>query len=751
MSSLPPGHDDLFDDDGQGSASGPNPLLIVHRAMRGRYLLAGVLGLVLAVPLAVVGFIAIPPKYTSSAVLEANPTAQNVINEDARTENPAAFSAFVTQQASQMMSERILTNAIESKEMKEQNWPSVPTGLIRLRENLSVDTPRGANQIILSVSDESPQVAKTAAKAVLEAYRKIQEENVQRTYGNREGLLTELIVRYRQDRDAKRKSAFDKSLEAAGTEDLALKQRVLIGDLSKIENQIRELETLQEISDGAGPVGRDGLIEDSQLLRLIEDRDLLKRQLDSLLLSVKKEHRQAKQLERQITVLNNEIDARRALLNDSVAQVESDAAAETEGAMASEPTTDTGDKRPADLERDTEVESDPASENGGAMASEPKTGMQARLADLKSVRDEWKKKIEDIARARLEVFALQQEAEIANSRLEEAQARKESIEIEKKSRTVGKISVAQEPDTPIKPSTDRRWPLAGAGFVGGFGMGVAGVAAFGFLFPRVRVADDVALPEGDYSMLGMIPEFPESGESGASLSVREAFQFLRVVLDARAGRRSLVCGITSPTAGDGKTTIAVRLAGSFAAAGRRVLLIDADLVGRGTSRELKAEPIPRAMGTQMTLENAVVRIPGLGFDVIPASRDEDASEIFCGRLIGDLLSEIRNRYDVVLVDTGPILGSIEAAAITSVMDQMILVISRGMESRLLKMAADRLREMNAKRVGIVFNRATSIDFNRSFAPPSSTSRRSVRPGITSIDMVEARQTMDHHEHGADTR
>ncbi len=171
-----------------------------------------------------------------------------------------------------------------------------------------------------------------------------------------------------------------------------------------------------------------------------------------------------------------------------------------------------------------------------------------------------------------------------------------------------------------------------------------------------------------------------------------------------------------------------------------MLLIDADLVGRGSTRELRITPIAQLDGSS-SLSDVVVHVED-GFDAIPASDDEQASEVFCGRVLGDILDAARQQYDVIIVDTGPILGSIEAAAMTSSMDQMLLIVSRGMESRLLKMATDRLRELNARSVGIVFNRATTIDFNRSFAPPSSTSRRSVRPGMTGASPAEAREIVD---------
>lgn len=700
MSALPPGPDDLFEDEGGGGSAGPNPLLIVHRALRGRYLIAAALGAVLAIPLGVSGWFAMPPEYTSRALLEANLSVPAVLYDDEVKESASAFAAFVSQQASKILSERVLNRALKDEELRDEGWPAGSAGLIRMRDSVAVTTERGANLIVVTASDRSPLVAQKAAKAVLNAYTKLREEDEYLQYGKRDSQLKKLRDGYRNDRDEKRRSALDKAINVAGTEDLQVAQRTLMREVGSIEEQIRELNTLVSMSgDGNDPVFE---AEDPELLELEEERDLLTRQLDALLLNATPEHRQAKQLERSIKVLDTAIEHRRSDLAE-------------------------GSARPVGL----------TPSNAG------REQLETRLEDLSRELDSKRALLERISRARLDVFGLQQEAEIANERLEDAEQRIEALRVERESKIDLRIRVSQAPEFPLQPSTDRRIALAGAGLVGGFGFGVFAVTAFGVAFPRVRVADDLAAARGDFAMIGMIPEFPSSESSGAAMSISEAFQFLRVLLDARSGRRCLVCGITSPTAGDGKTTIATRLARSYAATRRRVLLIDADLVGRGTTRELRIPP-SKDLGQTATLDDAVVRLDE-GFDAIPASDADNASEIFCGRVLGELLDNARSRYDVILVDTGPILGSIEAAAMTSAMDQILLIISRGSEARLLKMATDRLRELHAKSVGIVFNRATSVDFNRSFAPPSSTSRRSVRPGLTGATPEQAREIVDRIE------
>lgn len=715
--------------------------MLVHRALRGRYLWAVLLGAALAVPMGIVGYIAIPPEYTSRAVLEAKMILPKVMYEMDLNESMPAFEAFVSQQASKLSGQRVLDIAVEDPALQKKGWPTGREGLIKLRENIEVATPKRANLIILSIHDVDAEAAQAATKAVLDAYERIQKDENDKLYGTRKQKLLDLHAKYLRERNDKRNRALELALKDAGSEDLQKVQLIKLDELSDIEDQIRELTTLvalmkgddeSENSDDAQSDSDDDAAaetadteaadtetadkeaepaidprrfegEDDKLDRLLDERDLFKRQLDALLLNATTEHRQAKRLVREIQVLDAEIAIRAEEL-DEIASGKSG-----------------------------------LSPSGSSLKE-----IEARLADLERQRDKTKKDLAKISRTRLEVFTLKQEAELADSRLEDAVNRIESLNVEIKDRTKGRIQIAQQPERPLAPSTDRRIPLAGAGFVGGFGIGIGLVTAMGFAFPRVRVADDVLTGRGDFAMLGMIPEFSDDGSSDAALNVRESFHFLRVILDARTMQGGLVCGVTSPTSGDGKTTIAIRLAQSYAAARRRVLLVDADLVGRGATRTIGLTRCPGIDEEHTTLDDAVVKLEDFGFDMIPASDSEYASENFCGKTLSDLIESARERYDIILIDSGPILGSIEAAAMTPMMDQILLVISRGLESRLLRMATDRLRELNAKSVGIIFNRATTVDFNRSFAPPSSTSRRSSQRGLNTAAFAVARESMSFH-------
>jgi receptor protein-tyrosine kinase len=86
---------------------------------------------------------------------------------------------------------------------------------------------------------------------------------------------------------------------------------------------------------------------------------------------------------------------------------------------------------------------------------------------------------------------------------------------------------------------------------------------------------------------------------------------------------------------------------------------------------------------------------------------------------------------VVLVDTGPILGSLEAAMAAAQSDGVVLTVSRGVPQALVKRSLDRLGEVGAHVVGMVLNRAASGEVTKfAFSSGSvrSTPRKLAAPG-----------------------
>jgi len=91
-----------------------------------------------------------------------------------------------------------------------------------------------------------------------------------------------------------------------------------------------------------------------------------------------------------------------------------------------------------------------------------------------------------------------------------------------------------------------------------------------------------------------------------------------------------------------------------------------------------------------------------------------------------LLEYLRSRYDTILIDTGPILGSVEAAFVSPQADGMLLVVGRGQYKPLVKKAIEQIQAIDGRIAATVFNRASlheirhsassmSVHFSRQFS------------------------------------
>jgi Mrp family chromosome partitioning ATPase len=80
-----------------------------------------------------------------------------------------------------------------------------------------------------------------------------------------------------------------------------------------------------------------------------------------------------------------------------------------------------------------------------------------------------------------------------------------------------------------------------------------------------------------------------------------------------------------------------------------------------------------------------------------------------------LINEARKHFEVILIDTGPILGSIEATPVCSAVDGVVLTVARGQQRPLVEKALAHLRSIGARISGVVFNRAQARDFEQSIS------------------------------------
>lgn len=190
----------------------------------------------------------------------------------------------------------------------------------------------------------------------------------------------------------------------------------------------------------------------------------------------------------------------------------------------------------------------------------------------------------------------------------------------------------------------------------------------------------------------------------------EALRSLRTSLHfARFKTKNNLLMITAPSPGVGKTFVCANLAVTMAQAGQRVLLIDADM-RRGTLHHAMGarseNGLSELISGQIPLEAALRRVSGaenLTFisrgDVPP-----NPSELLMHPTFGELLDQLAPLYDIVVIDTPPVLAVTDAAVIGHQAGTCLMVVRFGLnQQREIALAKQRLEQNGVEVKGAIFN------------------------------------------------
>lgn len=200
---------------------------------------------------------------------------------------------------------------------------------------------------------------------------------------------------------------------------------------------------------------------------------------------------------------------------------------------------------------------------------------------------------------------------------------------------------------------------------------------------------------------------PTADRSPRAESFRQLRTNLRFV-DAASPLKSLV--VTSSLETEGKSTTAVNLAISFAQSGRRTLLIDADLRKPQLARYLDLEPaagLTSVLIGEATLGDVVQDWGSDGLQVLTSGPiPPNPTELLGSGAMEQLLAQAKERYDVVLIDTPPVLPVADAVVTAAEVDGVLLMVRHG-KTHIDKVmrAVDALEAVDARVLGTVLTMA----------------------------------------------
>ena len=664
-----------------------SPAAIVQRLLRGRVALAIVLGLIGAIIGAGAGYMSQAPTYNATGQLLISPLIQMIDGDKTMPQ----YQNFMNSETQRIASPQILNEL-----PKLEPWKTVVgknnEALADLGGNVKIAYPRQSFNINIDYSNPDPKIASAGVQTLIKAY-----QNHFKTYSNTpltkkitelEGRIANLTAA-----NATSQKMIDDITATYGTPDL---QNLVAAAQNKVETIDRELRGNENNYKAATDAivslqGTNGKVPLSELAAvepvlasMINDlrTRTAKMQVDERLLGA--QHRSVQQQKIAIGVTESGIEAMADTIRKEILAIIPDF---VKGG---------GDKiriTPGDLKvLETRVNT-----------------LRTEIAEAKKVRDTiaadaGKVAYQQTAMKTYERDLTKMSEDLTNLRYTAAAA--------------GNLEVMRDGSFAVKAS-DKKILLGLAGAIGGACVPVALLMLLGLMDTRFRYSDDAAGQSmAGIPLLGILPNLPDrlSDPAQASIAAHCVHQ-IRTMLQLNSMRdASTAFAITSASSGDGKTSLSLALGLSFAASGSRTLLIDADLVGGGLTSRLGNDTsvgIVDALAG-VGLEECVQPTDVADLSLLPiGSAQAHHAGSFSPPAVRKLLNEVRKHYEVIIIDTGPVMGSIEATPIAASVDGVVLTVARGQSRPLVERAITHLNSIGAKVAGVVFNRAQHKDFEQS--------------------------------------
>jgi polysaccharide biosynthesis transport protein len=761
-----------------GAAEGqPTIFTKLHRLLRGRYKWVVLLGGALGGACGYWGYRSQQPLYASTGMIHIKPVIAHLLYITPENSQLPMYNPYREAQVALLKDQRVIDKALTDAEWRalgrpgtqEEQWAS----FVR---QFSAFAPTGNEMVIVRFEDADPEACKAAVKSVLTAYHQIYiaEEELSRAEKVRQ--LDTRRMSLTADRDAKREAITAIAANAL-TDDLRPVHTAKMTDLNRLESAIKDVEIqLAQLAQG-GPATRptDGQKEqkpkkspvemtvaeialvDKDMRRLVSERDRMQREYDARV--------------KALGPNNPRMVEARTNVELKLAEVEDY----------------------ADLWRKAAVAA--AGGDEALVLGDPKAQLRRQLEnhrwELEELRTKARNEAKGIAQKMLDIEKLRREEGEINELLAETAKRLEQMKTE--GNNTPRVQVVSWGNRPLQVK-DSRVQMAVVGGGGGFVVGFGIVLGLSLLDRRLRSAED-AQNSSKLTLLGVLPSLPDDladpEQAGIAAHCVHQIRTLLQIGHASQGRR--VFAVTSPASGTGKTSLTLALGVSFAASNARTLIIDCDVIGGGLTHRVE-RIIKRRIGqifkreglvTQQQLElamklannsqkklgeilvelnfltvddvkhaldlqegNPVGMLDALsgepleecvaetgiaGLHILPlgSAMPSDVSKL-SPHTIGKLIRTAREQYDCVLIDTGPVPGSLEASVVAAEADGVVVVVSRGEHRPLAEKSIQHLQDIGARVAGMVFNRAEGRDMDL-----STTNQR-----LSSIDRGGRKQNVE---------
>ncbi|HET6431602.1 polysaccharide biosynthesis tyrosine autokinase [Dyella sp.] len=353
--------------------------------------------------------------------------------------------------------------------------------------------------------------------------------------------------------------------------------------------------------------------------------------------------------------------------------------------------------------------------------------LQQQIGQLEAKRDTLQKQVGKLPDIQQQLLRLTRDVQVSNQTYTSLLNQAQQLDIARAG-TVGNVRVIDRAATDV---TQPVWPQRVLVVLAGTVLG--GVLAVGFVFLRQMlnrgIEDPAAIERLGLPVYVSIPHselmpaaVPRSrqrrlGAKQNLLALRapddiatEALRSLRTSLHfARMEAKNNLLMISSASPGAGKSFVAGNLGVVVAQAGQRVLLIDADM-RKGTLHNAVGgrpeEGLSELISGQIDLPHAVRNVDGAGklFFIARGKVPPNPSELLMHANFSALLEKLKSRFDLIIIDTPPILAVTDAAVIGHHVGTSLMVVRFGVnQAREIALARQRFEQNGVPIKGAIFN------------------------------------------------
>ncbi|MGQ9853501.1 MAG: GumC family protein [Candidatus Oleimicrobiaceae bacterium] len=369
--------------------------------------------------------------------------------------------------------------------------------------------------------------------------------------------------------------------------------------------------------------------------------------------------------------------------------------------------------------------------------------LRPRVEALKGIVDRFNRQMEALPEKALELARLQRAAQVDEKLYVMLQEKYQEARITEVGQ-LGNVTIidrAVAPRTPVKPKKRVNLML---GAVMGLMLGVGLAFVMEYMDKSVRTIEDVEAL--GFSLLGTIPviraaqrdgrveELPqgrmddETRQIEARLvthlrpksPISESYRTLRTNIQFARGQtpvRTLL--VTSAGPKEGKSTTVANLAITMAQLNTRTLLVDADL-RRPILHKLfglsRGAGLTNLLVGKANLDEVLLPTPVENLSVLPSGvLPPNPSELLGSQRMQEVIDQLKERFDIVLLDSPPVIAVTDASVLARLVDGVLLVVNSGHTNReALMRARELLEHVEAPVLGVLLNNITATNMYGSY-------------------------------------